>query len=240
MNVEYMELNDKVYVTEENGSVYERENNENIEKILILENRLETLSKTYYKNRNKKWFEVDSKIYNIKEMKQKYKNIIPISLFISVSLVYGVGSIITKMQFDISDCLMFSMLAVVSGELIFFLPIKLMENFFTMKAKGYEGIMTKIEEEKTKIEEELAQLKKVSKKTELNFEDFKKIIEQTDKNIKENDGLFLDEEPYFTDLEDDSDYLNNLNKELELAYIQGIETYTNSQNTKRKVLRKEK
>lgn len=227
MNIEYMRIKDKVFVTEEYGNVYEREYEDNIEEILINENRLETLKNLIDEDnvklkKIKTSIKPETKLKDLHKLmldeknKQEIQGIIFAYCIFGIVLPLGIG-------------LVFSNIPLMLGISLVFIVATSIGNNMKRKEKikeimGLESKINKALEEKNIIEESLNKIRTIIE------EDY--LIEESQKET----NIFLNKMPCFNEI-DDKEYLKNLRKKLEYAYNDGIRQYEQNK-PKTKALKK--
>lgn len=209
MNKEYMKIKNCVWVTEDNGISHTRRYSDNIEKILVYENRYDVLEKMTKEDK--------IKLSDMKESLNAHKKAIKIFLIctltcalIAVLPVNGVVSSLIKLG-------MIPIGAVFCGVM---LDSSFQTKIIGKEVSGLENKISLAENERIKVRDELIKLKAIAKEQIQNTVDNQKVIT-------------LEEEPYFIKLDDDKDYLEKLEFDLNKAYKNGVNS-----KSKTKVLKK--
>lgn len=212
MNVEYMKIKDYVYVTEDNGLTHTRRNVEDIEKILVYENRYEKLGKML--NESKR----SLTLMNL--LKDSLINFSKNALLLAV-----IGGIVSC--FPLNGIIWLKSLVIPASFLCFggFVFGVCQRKGISKDINGLENEIFAIENNRIQIRDELVRLKRKS-----SYVVSKQI---SDKNMSKEKEFSLKEKPFFVSVDDDKDYLENLYDDLNEAYDIGFNS-----NSKVKVLKK--
>lgn len=192
MNIEYMKQEDRVFVTEEDGNVYEREYNNNIEKILTYENILELLNKKI--NKNEVLIKIKQNDINA------YNTLIKIvNIFIGFILIFGTVSKFIVVNSNISFLgliIVDSLLALITES-----PLIYANNNKRKNIKRIEKENKLLTKEKEQV---LKELKKIS------------VIDTLNKDINNSN----EKETHFRTLKNSEyiEYLNNLKEKINKIY----------------------
>lgn len=192
MNIEYMKQEDRVFVTEEDGNVYEREYNNNIEKILTYENILELLNKKI--NKNEVLIKIKQNDINA------YNTLIKIvNIFIGFILIFGTVSKFIVVNSNISFLgliIVDSLLALITESPLIYANNNKRKNIKTIEREN--KLLTK---EKEQV---LKELKKIS------------VIDTLNKDINNSN----EKETHFRTLKNSEyiEYLNNLKEKINKIY----------------------
>lgn len=239
MNIEYMKLGDRVYVTDDEGHTFIKNNNENIEEILIKENRLELLNNLIEK-KEKELKEITVILYSNKSY-FKIANLLFILIIVDIPLLIDVVTMTASFSLIY---LIKLLLPVILGELLMIPMVKIANSNLVKKQKCLQALLEKANLEKNKLKKELKEYKLQIRKNLIKDWDLDFLIEKVKtvetKEISDDKCIVINEYPYFVDLdEEDNNYLEQINEMLDSVYNEAEEKYLESlKNKKRKVLKK--